>query len=150
MLDLISDLLTNNMIFPLLFSRIFSNSESCFFKSWVESKMNNIILDSLAISNDFFIPKLSILSLVFLIPAVSINLNLKPPIFTSSSIASLVVPAISDTIAFSSLTKQFNKVDFPTLGVPRIATGMPFLITLPKLNDLTSFFNSIFISFNSF
>ena len=50
----------------------------------------------------------------------------------SSSIASLVVPAISDTMAFSSFNKLFNKVDFPTLGSPIIATGIPFFMAFPK------------------
>ena len=50
----------------------------------------------------------------------------------SSSIASLVVPAISDTIAFSSFNKVFNRVDFPTFGSPIMATGIPFFIAFPK------------------
>ena len=45
--------------------------------------------------------------------------------------ASLVVPAISETIAFSSFSNAFNKVDFPTFGSPTMATGIPFLKTLP-------------------
>ena len=89
------------------------------------------------------------MSVVFLIPAVSINLNLYPSIFNSSSIASLVVPGMSDTIAFSSFNKLFNSVDLPTLGAPNIATGIPFFITLPKLKDRISFSNSILISDNN-
>ena len=69
-----------------------------------------------------------------LIPAVSIKRKLNPLIMRLSSIASLVVPAISETIAFSSFSKQFNKVDFPTFGAPKIVTGIPFLITFPNLN----------------
>ena len=44
---------------------------------------------------------------------------------------SLVVPAIGETIAFSSLNKALSREDFPTLGLPAMATGTPFLITLP-------------------
>src|SRR3712207_7257764 len=50
------------------------------------------------------------------------------PIF-SSSMVSRVVPAISETMARSSFSKAFNRVDFPTLGFPAITTGTPFLIT---------------------
>ena len=55
-------------------------------------------------------------------------------IIISSSIE-LVVPAISETIALSSLSNVFNKVDFPTFGEPIIVTGIPFLITFPILNE---------------
>ena len=43
-------------------------------------------------------PILSTMSLVSLIPAVSINLKPIPPIEISSSMVSLVVPAISEEI----------------------------------------------------
>ncbi|MNE37670.1 hypothetical protein D3C80_1315330 [compost metagenome] len=59
-----------------------------------------------------------------------------PPIFISSSIVSRVVPAISETIALSSFNRAFNKVDLPTFGLPEITTGIPFLMALPKSNDL--------------
>ena len=85
-----------------------------------------------AFSYAFLIPMLSIISFVSLIPAVSINLKATPSIIISSSIASLVVPAISETIAFSSFKIEFNKVDLPTFGSPIIATGIPFFIAFPK------------------
>ena len=40
---------------------------------------------------------------------------------------SLVVPAISETMALSSFSKAFSKEDFPTLGCPTIATVHHFL-----------------------
>ncbi len=76
-------------------------------------------------------PLFSIMLLLFLIPAVSMNLNFIPFSIISSSIASLVVPGISETIALSSFNIAFNNVDFPTLGSPAIAIGIPFLSTLP-------------------
>ena len=68
-------------------------------------------------------------------PAVSINLYSRPLIKIVSSIVSRVVPGISDTIALSSFRRAFSNVDLPELGLPVIATGMPFLITFPIRND---------------
>ena len=73
----------------------------------------------------------SILSDVSLIPAVSINLNFIPLITVTSSIASLVVPGMSDTIALSSLTNAFKSEDLPAFGFPAIVTVTPSLITFP-------------------
>ena len=70
---------------------------------------------------------------VFLSPAVSINLTTLFPIVTVSSIVSLVVPGISDTMALSSLSKELSKVDFPTLGFPRIVIIIPFFTALLSL-----------------
>ncbi len=61
-----------------------------------------------------------------------------------SSITSLVVPGISETIALSSFSREFNNVDLPELGFPTIAIGMPFLITLPRLNESASLSASSF------
>jgi hypothetical protein len=58
-----------------------------------------------------------------------------PPMVISSSIVSRVVPAISLTMARSSFNKAFKRVDFPTLGSPTMATGIPFFITLPMANE---------------
>ena len=87
----------------------------------------------------FLIPIFSILFLVLLNPAVSINLKFIPFKFIWSSIISLVVPAISLTIALSSFSKVFNRVDFPEFGGPIIAIGIPFFKTLPQLNESVSF-----------
>ena len=93
------------------------------------------------------IPIDSISSLVILIPAVSISLKLTPLMVKLSSIVSRVVPGIWETIARSSSRSAFNNVDFPTLGLPIMATGIPFLITFPSLkesvNRVTSDFNSV-------
>ena len=110
--------------------------------------MCKIILDFFAFSSALSIPIFSILFFVFRIPAVSINLNCIPSIFILSSITSLVVPSISETIALSSLRRVFNSVDFPEFGAPIIATGIPFFIAFPNSNELINFFNSSFILFN--
>ena len=81
------------------------------------------------------IPKLSIVSLVSRIPAVSMNRKVIPPILTVSSITSRVVPWISLTMALSSFNNTFSKVDFPAFVSPMIATGTPFLMALPTLNE---------------
>ena len=44
---------------------------------------------------------------------------------------SLVVPAIGETMAFSSLKSALINEDLPTLGLPAMATGTPFLMTFP-------------------
>ena len=44
------------------------------------------------------------------------------------STISLVVPAISVTIAFSSSNNAFNNDDFPTLGLPTITVEIPSFI----------------------
>ena len=54
-----------------------------------------------AASMAFFVPILSIGSSVFLIPAVSVSLSKISSSLTYSSIVSLVVPGISETIALS-------------------------------------------------
>ena len=73
----------------------------------------------------------SIVSFVSLKPAVSINLNLIPFITHVSSIASLVVPGISDTIALSSFKIALRRDDLPELGLPAIVTVTPSFITFP-------------------
>lgn len=55
-------------------------------------------------------------------PAVSINIYSLPSYFMAVSIASLVVPAISDTITLSSRASLLISDDLPTLGLPTIAT----------------------------
>ena len=57
---------------------------------------------------------------------------------TVSSITSRVVPWISETMALSSPSRAFSKVDFPTLGGPIIATGTPFLMAFPSSKELAS------------
>ena len=65
---------------------------------------------------------ISSLTLLFLLrPAVSINVNLPNSLSILLSIASLVVPAISDTINLSSPNNLFINEDLPTLGLPIIA-----------------------------
>ena len=51
--------------------------------------------------------------------------------FRCVSITSLVVPAISETIATSLLDRWFSKLDLPALVGPRIAILKPSLILSP-------------------
>ena len=83
-------------------------------------------------------PIRSTTSSVSRIPAVSINLSGTPRTLTYSSITSLVVPAMSVTIAFSSLNKWFNKLDLPTFGRPIIAVLNPSRRTFPCLDVASS------------
>ena len=77
---------------------------------------------------------------------MSINLNFKPSIIKVSSITSLVVPGISETIAFSSFNKALIREDLPEFGLPAMVTGIPSLITLPYLKESIKDFNLFFIS----
>ncbi len=61
-----------------------------------------------------------------------------------SSMVSLVVPGISDTIALSSLSSELSKVDLPTFGLPIMATGIPCFNTFPIANELTKADISVF------
>ena len=82
-------------------------------------------------------PSDSILSVVSRIPAVSMKRKRWPERLTVSSITSRVVPWISLTMAFSSPKSVLSRVDFPAFVSPMIATGVPFLMALPKLNERT-------------
>ena len=80
-------------------------------------------------------PMASISSAPSRIPAVSMSLKRMPPIFSTSSIVSLVVPAMALTMALFSLSRALSKVDLPAFGLPIIATLTPCLITLPKSKE---------------
>ena len=66
-------------------------------------------------------------------PAVSIKLTLMPLILRLSVIISLVVPAISVTMALFSSSSSLSREDLPTLGLPIMAIFIPSDITLPFL-----------------
>ena len=102
---------------------------------------------SIAKSLAFFTPILSTTSLVSLIPAVSIIFKLIPSIFICSSNVSLVVPAISVTIALSVPTTALRNEDLPAFGLPNITVLIPSDITLPLSEALISLFNSSIIFF---
>ena len=97
-------------------------------------------------SLDFCTPIFSTISSVSLIPAVSTIFSGIPLIFTNSSITSLVVPAISVTIALFSPNIEFNSEDFPTFGLPIITVFNPSLSIFPlsaeSYNFLISSLNS--------
>ena len=59
-----------------------------------------------------------------LIPAVSIRVYSSPPKVIGVSIESLVVPAIGDTITLFSPVSLFTSDDFPTFGLPMIASDI--------------------------
>ena len=83
------------------------------------------------------IPRFSMVSFVSRMPAVSINRKVIPPRLTVSSITSRVVPCMSLTMARSSFSSAFNRVDLPAFVSPMMATGTPFLMALPTLKDCT-------------
>ena len=64
--------------------------------------------------------------------------------------ASLVVPAISETMAFSSFKRAFKSVDFPTFGSPIMATGIPFFMAFPKAKEsINRFKTNVILATNS-
>ena len=98
-------------------------SSSCNVSLWFNNnKTKSASFNALRLRST---PIFSTTSSVSRIPAVSINCKGTPRTLTYSSIVSLVVPAISVTIAFSSLNSTFNKLDFPTFGRPTIAVFNP-------------------------
>lgn len=120
-----------NKIIEFLFFINFNISKSSSSNSLVLSNIANINSASFAIFKAFFTPISSIVSDVFLIPAVSIIFNGIPLIVINSSIVSLVVPSISLTIALSSFKILFNKEDLPAFGLPIIAVFIPSFSILP-------------------
>ena len=53
---------------------------------------------------------------------MSTNTKVRSPRVKTVSIASRVVPGVSETITRSSPRSAFTRLDLPTLGRPRIAT----------------------------
>ena len=88
-------------------------------------------------------PIFSTTSSVSRIPAVSIMFNIIPFKLICSSRTSLVVPAISVTIAFSSPTREFKREDFPAFGFPTITVEIPSFNIFP----LSLFASSLSIFF---
>ena len=123
------------------------------FSNKVKSSVVNFSLlfnnktTKLALSIKFillFTPILSITSSVCLIPAVSVIFTIIPSRFIVPSTQSLVVPAMSVTIALSVSSKLFNKLLFPTLGRPIKARLIPSFTILP----FSLFLRIHFISFS--
>ena len=69
-------------------------------------------------------------------PAVSRKRKTTPSMLARSSMTSRVVPAMSETMARSSLSRRLSKVLFPTFGAPTMATATPSLMALPSENEL--------------
>src|SRR5581483_7179559 len=55
-------------------------------------------------------------------PAVSTSTNVSPPRRSTVSIASRVVPGMSETITRSWPSRALSRPDLPTFGRPRMAT----------------------------
>ena len=73
------------------------------------------------------------------IPAVSKSFKGMPLMLTASSIVSRVVPGISVTIARAVPTSALSKLDFPTFGLPNMATLTPSEISLPSVGGLKQY-----------
>ena len=106
----------------------------------VDESITYIIKSALtAYSFAFSTPICSITSEVSLIPAVSIRFRIIPLRLICSSNTSLVVPAISVTIARSVPTKALSKEDLPAFGFPRITVLIPSFKIFP-LSEVSSNF----------
>ncbi len=70
---------------------------------------------------------------MFLKPAVSIRLSLKPSSSTDVWMISLVVPALEFTIETFLFAIRLMRVLLPTLGLPMITTLTPSLRILRSL-----------------
>lgn len=120
-----------------------SERGSIFSDNWAickEASAASIIQRTMSAWSSFWkvrsIPILSIASCVSRMPAVSMKRKVIPPMLIVSSMTSRVVPWMSLTIALSSFSRTFSRVDFPAFVSPMIATGMPFLIAFPTLKEL--------------
>ena len=76
-------------------------------------------------------PIFSTISSVSRIPAVSTMFSIIPFMLTTSSKVSLVVPAISVTIALFSPRNMLRSEDFPAFGLPTITVLIPSFKILP-------------------
>jgi len=139
-----SNLLTSTIDF--LFSVNFISSLSSSVNSLEPSNIRSTKSASIARVFDFSTPICSITLSVSLIPAVSIILRGIPPTFIISSSTSLVVPAISVTMALSSSKRVFKSDDLPTFGLPKITVLMPSLYIFPVSAVAISLFTSTNIS----
>ena len=79
----------------------------------------------------FSTPICSTRSVLSRIPAVSVRFRLSPAMRMCSVSVSLVVPAISVTMARSSPARRFRREDFPAFGFPRITVEIPSFMTFP-------------------
>ena len=113
----------------LVLSFVFSNISLSSFDNFSLLFSTTITKSDSSINDkDFSTPIFSTLSSVFLIPAVSIIFRIIPSKLIFPSTISLVVPAISVTIALSSFNNLFNIEDFPTFGLPNITVFIPSFI----------------------
>ena len=103
---------------------------------------------SFAESIAFSTPIFSTTSSVSRIPAVSMIRREIPWRRIVSSRISLVVPAISVTMALSSPKRVFKREDFPALGFPTITVLMPSFTSFPSftLSRSLSIFSSCFLT----
>ena len=82
-------------------------------------------------------PPTSTSSSVSRIPAVSISSSRRPSTSAVSVTRSRVVPGIAVTMARALPASALNRLDFPTLGFPTMATRAPSRINLPRLASPT-------------
>ena len=94
-------------------------------------------------------PIFSTISCVSWIPAVSIIFRLIPCRLIVSCRASLVVPAISVTMALSSPNSIFRREDLPAFGFPTMTVEIPSFISLP-LSAVSNNFSICFSNFFTF
>ena len=111
----------------------------------VEKNEENRIVYFIGNNFSFFIcsterltPIASTGSLVSRSPAVSKKRRVMPSMCSTCSITSRVVPAISETMAFSSFNYALSNVDFPAFGLPAITVRTPSRITFPLSNESIS------------
>jgi len=133
------------MTFPATPSLIMEIISISLSSSFVELS-TTYIMRSASFANllDLSTPSFSTISSVCLIPAVSMSFSMIPWMFICSSRVSLVVPAMSVTMALSSPNKVFRRLDFPAFGLPSITVFTPSVNILP-LSTLVNNLSTAFI-----
>jgi len=108
------------------------NSKNDFALKSSLSQLGGAVLGSIRQIREQLLHEIAFIeSSVLLMPAVSTRFKVIPPILICSSSTSLVVPAISVTIALSVPTSTFKRDDFPAFGFPMITVFIPSFRILP-------------------
>ena len=108
-----------------LFKILLSSKDNPISESTTIKAISVFSSDFIAISDEY----LSICSFCFLrgIPAVSVIKYFRSFVTKFSSILSLVVPGVLETVDLSLFSRALNKVDFPALGLPIIVNEVIWL-----------------------
>lgn len=79
----------------------------------------------------FFAPVFSAASSILLVPTMSAEFGIVPPVLVYSSDASLIIPTVSIAVTLSIPADAFGESSFPTFNFPVVAIFVPSFEVLP-------------------